>query len=461
MDLALLIDFGSTFTKLVAVDLDAEEMVARVQSPSTVETDITVGLRRALTDLRGQLGRGAEAFKVRLAASSAAGGLRMVVVGLVPELTVEAAKRAALGAGAKVLRVYAHELTATEIGEIEDLHPDVLLLAGGTDGGNRAVILYNAAALSSSRLKAPVVVAGNKVVQEEVEALLRSGGKEVVVTANVMPEVGRLQVEPARHVIREIFMQRIVQAKGIAAAGEFVDQFFIPTPLAVLNAAKLLAEGAEGEPGLGELMVVDVGGATTDVHSVATGNPHQPVVVKGLEEPYAKRTVEGDLGVRINAPSILEAAGRERMAQGVKGRHLDVERAVSRLAAETARLPQCAEEWEIDAALAQAAVEIATDRHVGRLEVFYTPAGAVLVQYGKDLTRLPTVIGTGGVFSFGKEPRRVLLGSLSRQERPELLKPQTPRLFIDEPYVLFAMGLLAEVAPGAALRLMRKHLREV
>ncbi len=146
---ALIIDFGSTYTKLRAIDLDRAEVIGSGQGPSTVTTDINHGLDLALSDLKDRLG-GLPTFEYRLASSSAAGGLGMVTIGLVPKLTAEAARHAALGAGAKILSNYSYELTDADVREIECLNADILLLSGGTDGGNKAVYLANAAALASS-----------------------------------------------------------------------------------------------------------------------------------------------------------------------------------------------------------------------------------------------------------------------------------------------------------------------
>src|SRR5258705_4713314 len=98
---ALLIDFGSTYTKLRAIDLERRRVLGSGQGPSTVASDIMVGMKTALADLEQRLG-GLPRFKYRLASSSAAGGVRMVTVGLVRELTAEAARRAAPRAGARL-----------------------------------------------------------------------------------------------------------------------------------------------------------------------------------------------------------------------------------------------------------------------------------------------------------------------------------------------------------------------
>jgi uncharacterized protein (TIGR01319 family) len=265
-DHALFIDFGSTFTKIVLVDLVDEIVIGCVQSPTTVDTNIIVGLRRGIERIDRILDS-SPVYHHKLASSSAAGGLRMVAIGLVPDLTVEAAKRAALGAGAKVIGVYAYQLTEKEIQELENAAPDIILLAGGTDGGDRQNVLRNAEALSRVNLEAPIIYAGNKTCSDEVRRILMASRKEVVVAENVMPELGLLKVEQVRSIIRELFIRRIIDAKGLKNAEEFIDSILMPTPTAVLNAAKLIAEGTDNEPGLGELVVVDIGGATTDVYS--------------------------------------------------------------------------------------------------------------------------------------------------------------------------------------------------
>src|SRR6266540_3896975 len=180
---ALLIDFGSTYTKLRAVDLDRRRILGAGQGPSTVTSDIMVGMKAALLDLERRLG-GLPRFRYRLASSSAAGGLRMVTVGLVRELTAEAARRAALGAGAKLVGAFAYRLTQDDIERIVALAPDILLLAGGTDGGNLDVILHNAQTLARSPLACPIVLAGNRNATDDARASF--AGKVVLATENVM-----------------------------------------------------------------------------------------------------------------------------------------------------------------------------------------------------------------------------------------------------------------------------------
>jgi uncharacterized protein (TIGR01319 family) len=161
---------------------------------------------------------------------SAAGGLRMVTVGLVRELTAEAARQAALGAGARLVGTFAYRLTASDVNRIEQLAPDILLLAGGTDGGNSEVVLHNAGALGSSQLACPIVLAGNRNAMDQCRE--RLAGRALIVTENVMPEFNVVNIEPARGAIRKVFIDRIVHAKGIDRAQAMFDQVLMPTPAA-------------------------------------------------------------------------------------------------------------------------------------------------------------------------------------------------------------------------------------
>lgn len=456
---ALLVDFGSTYTKLRAVDLASGRIVGTGQGPSTVTTDVTVGMEQALADLARRLGGTLPVFRHRLASSSAAGGLRMVTVGLVKELTAEAARLAALGAGAKLVGTFAYSLTAEDVTTIEDLAPDILLLAGGTDGGNSAVILENAAALSVASIRCPVVVAGNRNAATEAKRRLEAGGKPVVVTRNVMPEFGKLDLEPARDAIRAIFIDRIVHAKGIDRAAGMLDAVLMPTPAAVLDGAQLIAEGIEGQGGLGPLVVVDIGGATTDVHSVCSGEPARSgVLVHGLPEPYLKRTVEGDLGMRHNAAAIVEAVGPARIAADAGLPAERVAALLALLADEVERVTQTPDEARFDRALARAAIGLAAARHAGTVETVYAVTGPVTVQRGKDLSAVTTLIGTGGALVHADDPADLLRPALADPSAPGSLRPERPRMLLDRHYLLYAVGLLRAVDPAAALALGLNHL---
>jgi uncharacterized protein (TIGR01319 family) len=455
MSAALLIDFGSTYTKLRAVDLAARRVIGSGQGPSTVATDVRIGMRAALADLERRAPK-LPRFRYRLASSSAAGGLRMVTIGLVRELTAEAARQAALGAGAKLVGTFAYRLTASDLERIAQLAPDIILLAGGTDGGNLEVVLHNAAALAASAIDCPIVFAGNRAAADDARRLLAA--KTLACTGNVMPEFNQLDIEPARAAIRQVFIERIVHAKGIDRAAAEFDSVLMPTPAAVLEGARLLADGLPGVRGLGALLVVDPGGATTDVHSVAAGEPAPGVIPQGLPEPRVKRTVEGDLGMRHNAAAIAEAAGLQAIAADAGLAPARAAALLAQVGADVGRLPANAEETAFDQALARAAVRLAVRRHCGTIETVYTTTGPVTVQRGKDLSRIDAVIGTGGALVASPDPRAVLRMALADASEPLALKPRSPRLLLDREYLLYACGLLQSVEPQAALELALEHL---
>ena len=459
MSLGLLIDFGSTFTKILAIDLDSEEILAYAQSGTTVETDITIGLGKALDRLPPNLQKAP--YECKLSSSSAAGGLGMVTIGLIPELSAEAARRAALGAGAKVIKVYSFRLSNKELKELEALSPDILLLAGGTDGGNREVILDNARILSQSRVHCPILIAGNKAAADEVDSILSSSGKNTLITDNVMPEVNVLNVEPAREMIRKIFIDRIIEAKGLKKAENFVEGILMPTPTAVLRAAQLLSRGIGSEKGLGDLVIVDVGGATTDVHSIGDGRPVQAGIVrKGLPEPLAKRTVEGDLGIRYNASTIIKIFGREKILKNASLSHPDFAQKLEALSRSVDLLPHSAEDQDLDFALASCAAQAAMERHAGTIETLWGPQGQYYLQYGKDLTAVESLIGTGGIFIHNPRANAILEKTLFSPDEPFSLRPKKPNLYTDAQYCLFAVGLLAERLPEKACRIAKKYLKK-
>ena len=51
----LMIDFGSTFTKLTAVDTELEDLIGTACHFTTVDTDISVGYHNALKELYKKL----------------------------------------------------------------------------------------------------------------------------------------------------------------------------------------------------------------------------------------------------------------------------------------------------------------------------------------------------------------------------------------------------------------------
>lgn len=448
----LCVDFGSTYTKCAAFDTTARKLLCTSQAFTTADTDVSVGLREATKAFKGI------SFDKRLACSSAAGGLRMLACGLVPSLTGEAAKRAALGAGAKVVKTYSYQLTGADEREIEALRPDIFLLTGGTDGGNRENILGNARALARIPLPFPVLIAGNRAASDECEEILRASCHPVYRAQNVMPELGRLEIDDAQRVIRDIFLSRIVLAKGLSAADDVRSDILMPTPAAVLSGLSLLSE-----KGMGELMALDLGGATTDVYSIASGAPRDAsTLLHGLPEPYQKRTVEGDIGMRYSARGVAEAVGMGAVCALSELSESAVGALLQKIDDDKSRLPQTGDEQALDDALAALCCRVALARHCGTIRQVYTPIGAVYSQTGKDLTDIHQLVLTGGALIHSSHPEHIAQNALCGQS-PEALTPKNARVLVDRSYILSSIGLLSGVDPDAAfdigINIFRKENR--
>jgi uncharacterized protein (TIGR01319 family) len=447
----LLIDFGSTYTKLTAVEAESGRLLGTAQHPTTIDTDLLRGYEAAREKL-GHLLNDA-AFTETLACSSAGGGLRLAIIGLEPELTVEAARRAALNAGARVVGAISRGLTSENLVKLVEARPDIVLLAGGTNGGNASVFIESARALADSSIDVPIVLAGNEEAQPIASDLLRAGGKRGVATPNLMPEVGVIHESAVREAIRALFISHVIGGKHLSSRAEFASMVLMATPDAVLTATELLAAGVGKEPGFGDLMVIDLGGATTDVHSVVHAEPQAGYVQELLPIPHASRTVEADLGLRWSALAILEAAAAEMPSRDVS--HLWA--GAELRAANPGFVAQSMTEMKADLELAGCAIEIAVRRHAGRLTIELSPQGAALRKSGRDLRAISTVVVSGGIFRHAAPDQLTILLPEVAGAR-ELMLPRHPRFAVDRAYVLAAAGLLATRNRPAAFALMNQEL---
>jgi uncharacterized protein (TIGR01319 family) len=457
----LLVDFGSTYTKLTCVDLENEYIIGTSKAPTTVETNVLDGYDKALEWLMKDHPEITEISGIS-ACSSAAGGLKMAAIGLVEELTVEAAKRACLGAGAIVKLVFSHHMTKKEAKRLKDADIDIILLAGGTDGGNKECIIHNAKRLKEIDIKVPVIVAGNKDASDEIDEIFEDSDVEYYIVDNVMPQLKKLNVTEAKHVIRQIFIDKIIEAKGIKKAEEKIGEIIMPTPEAVLLASELLSKGYEDIEGYGELMIVDIGGATTDVHTIGEGFPKRTeVVLKGLQEPFAKRTVEGDLGMRYSANALLSLVSNYEFKKYFEEDDTcdhNIEKSLDRRSHNVDFIPQTKDEVSFDEAIAKICCDVSMSRHVGHVEVVHTPLGEMYYQTGKDLTDLKYVIGTGGVLINHNDAKKILKQVNKKSDKQLELRPANPSILIDRSYILAAMGLLSQKYPRVALKLMKQYL---
>jgi len=465
MNIYLLTDFGSTYTKVTAVDINSAKIVAFAKAFTTIETDVNIGFNEAKKEVTAQLGH--TNFDKSLAASSAAGGLKMVSSGLVPDLTAKASRLAAASAGAKVVKTYSYELTEFEIEEIAAIRPDIMLLSGGIDGGNKKVLLHNAEIIASIPAEFSVIIAGNRSAALQAAQILQAGGKNPVVCENVMPSFGKLNILPAKAAIRDLFIANIITAKGLDDVQTIMDMEIIPTPLAVFEACELLSRGSGAGDGLGELMAYDLGGATNDVYSMADGTPKAPnAFINGIVEPYAKRTVEGDVGMRYSLAALydlIKEGSIDTFYQEHEIKKEEVEKWLDICIETPGVLPMGEYEQyaNVDSAFAAEAMRISAMRHAGFNEKVYTPAGEMHSQSGKDLTQVHYVIGSGGAVINAANPGHIMSTTVYSSRDGGALKPLRPTMLLDVQNCLAAMGLLSRFAPEAALRIMKESFKEV
>jgi uncharacterized protein (TIGR01319 family) len=450
------VDFGSTFTKAALVDVDSGELVATASHRTTIGTDVLDGWAVCLDQLAAvdPAARDADV----LACSSAGGGLRIAVVGNEELVTAEAGRRVALSSGGRVVHVASGGLDRHKIGALRHDRPDVVLLVGGTDGGNAAVFVQGAEALAAAGWPGPVVVAGNIDAQAEVAATLHRAGTPYVLADNVVPRIGVLAPDSARAAIREMFLRHVIGGKHLSEHAEFTAMVQGATPDVVLTAVELLARGVDDQhSGAGDVVVVDVGGATTDVYSVVEVDPEDAGLSREVVATVpASRTVEGDLGMRWSAESTVEAG----VAMGL----VDAE-AVGELAEAAARrhrdpgyVPEADAELALDQELASVAIGAAVRRHAGRAQVVFGPDGRVVERTGKDLREADLLVGSGGVLRHsGDGGPTVMLRRLGDDGQGWQL-PESPRVVVDADYVLAPAGLLARHHPVAAHRLLQRLL---
>lgn len=429
------VDVGSTFTKGVLVDPATGALLATASAPTTSSIDVLEGLDAVVDALTASAGAGGVDVGLPLVCSSAGGGLRVAVVGYERQVTAEAGRRVALSAGGKVVHVAAGRLDGSALAALAAAAPDLVLLVGGTDGGNAEVLRHNAARLSQTRMAAPIVVAGNSDARAEVGEVLASTGGRHVLADNVVPRIGVIAPGSARAAIRRVFLEHVIGGKGLSQGPRFAQLVQAPTPDAVLRGVEVLAEVA-GQ----DVLVVDVGGATTDVYSVITPEGEDAALRKEVVAPlWHARTVEADLGLRWSAPGVVEAAEAEGLPLTPT-----LASYAGWLASHPAHLPGGASEAELDRELARLAALVAVRRH-GRPE---SAGGAP-----RPLAAVGLVLGSGGQLRHDAEHATgpggvldVLLGD----HAGGWPVPRHTQSAVDTAYLLFAVGLLADPHPEAA-----------
>ncbi|MBC8059874.1 MAG: glutamate mutase L [Clostridiaceae bacterium] len=441
----LVAEIGSTTTLVTAFNTDYDEkgqifvhIPFQGKSCTTVlEGDVTIGLKNAVKDIEKQI-QEPLIWKKMLATSSAAGGLRITVHGLMEQMTVKAAREAALGAGGIIKMVTAGKMRKSDLKRIHEINPNMIMIAGGTDYGERETALYNAELISQEKFNKPIVYCGNIENREEIKEIFE--GQEIYVIDNVYPRIDMLNVEPARKIIQEAFEKNIILAPGMNKIKEMVNGGIMPTPGAVMESSKVLYEI------IGDLVVVDVGGATTDVHSVTEGSS---VILDMLinPEPKAKRTVEGDLGVFINSKNVIDLLDIRDLGELTKEY---IEEHIK---------PIPIEEEDVNASrmLTKKAIEVGIDRHVGFIKRKYEGESG-FVAYGKDLSLVKHIIGTGGALTRLPKGEDLLLGIRYLKDEVTMLPKKGAKVILDKNYIMACAGVLSRENKEVARALLIQSL---
>ena len=451
----LVAEIGSTTTVVNAFDhLESDNPVflGQGQAPTSVkEGDVNIGLQAAIEDMKKNLHIENEKLEYTnmLATSSAAGGLRMTVHGLVYDMTVKAAKEAALGAGANIHLITAGKLSKVDMIKLDRIKPNIILIAGGVDYGERETALYNSELIAASDLNIPVIYAGNIAVADDVKLIFEAYSKEknLHIVPNVYPKIDILNIEPTREVIQDIFEKHITEAKGMEKIREMVNGPIIPTPGAVMKASKILKDE------IGDLVTIDVGGATTDIHSVTEGTEKvNKILVE--PEPVAKRTVEGDLGVFINKKNIVDIIKIEKLEKELNMTPEDIEKFTNSDIA----IPETEEHKRFIERLTKEAVIVSINRHAGGYRTYFGSKSDTLA-FGKDLTAVKWIVGTGGALT-RLTAREEILNSISQFNRADKLLPTAEaKILIDNDYIMASLGVLSSLNKEAAIKLLLKSLK--
>lgn len=466
----LVYDIGSTYTKAAAFRADDGVLsyLGRGQSPTTL-SHVMEGARGAEAALAAQ-GIDIAPDAKRYSSCSAAGGLRMVALGYMPRVTVKAAKEVSMTAGARVMQVVSADEPLSYRAEVlREIDPDIILLSGGTDGGDETCVLENADMICELKSKATVILGCNRYAQRAAAEKFEAAGISYVRVPNIMPTIHELNVAPARTAIHEQFIKQITRAQGLKDFQDtLADKVVVPTPGAVLLASELLAKGSYEQEGTGSLILVDIGGATTDIHSALPELENLTIEERGLiinnEKQFSYRTVEGNLGMRVSAMGIPDAVGPKAviraMDQDFGVTPEEVLDYTEELELHTDHIPANEKEQALDRALASCAISVALRRHAGVYAQEADPVMGIMAgtAMGRDLRNVKRVLCVGGVFvHMDAEKSEALVRRCFAEPGISLLPLYEPDIMLDRDYIFYALGVLGKHEPDMVLDFMKKH----
>ena len=466
-------DCGSTTTKAILIEKKDEgyRQTFRGEAPTTVEApleDVTRGVLNAIQEVEELSGRrildgetiitpaaGNVGVDIYISTSSAGGGLQMMVAGVVQAMTSESAQRCALGAGAIVMDALAANdgrLPHEKIERIRHLRPDMVLLAGGTDGGTVSHVVELAEDIVAADPKPrfgtgfqlPVIYAGNADAREKVDKVL--GEKTALtVTENIRPTMEAENLGPARHVIHDLFLEHVMaQAPGYPKLMGWAGAPIMPTPGAVGQIMQTIAR----QQGI-NVVGVDIGGATTDVFSV-------------FGEIF-NRTVSANLGMSYSISNVLAEAGLDAIMRWVA---FDLEEAdlrdrIKNKMIRPTTIPQLLQELQIEQAIAREALRLAFVQHrelaVGLKGVQSERTLADVFEQGAtgesliQMMELDLLVGSGGVLSHAPN-RQQSCAMLIDAFQPEGIT----RLAVDSIFMMPHLGVLSTVDEQAATEVFER-----
>ena len=474
MQYILATDVGSTTTKarfFHKKDGEWRFFVAG-EAPTTVETpyeDVTLGVRNAVREVEELTGHrilsedgsgiavpydGKVGVDLYCTTSSAGGGLQMMVAGLIKMMTAESANRAALGAGAIVMDVIARDdgrQIYQKIQRIRSLRPDMILLAGGTDGGATAhvieIVELIRAAEPKPRLGAaydlPIVYAGNKLLRPQVEKLMDESFALTMVE-NLRPVLEVENTEPARRAVHELFMEHVMShAPGYLKLMKWTDVDIMPTPAGEGMAMQLIANTYKRN-----VLGVGLGGATTNVYSIVDGR--------------FVRSVSANLGMSYSVTNVMKEAGVGNIMRGLPFR-LDEEDVASRLMNKMIRpttIPQTLEDLIVEHSVAREALRLGLEHHktiatrLKGIQVQRTISDMfdqALDETYINLMIIDIIAGTGGLLSHA--PRRVQSMLILTDA---FLPEGVTRMFQDSVFMMPHLGVLSTIYQDAAWSIFDK-----
>ena len=518
----LVVDFGSTFTKIGTYDAETNEF--DLSYVPTTPDDIRIGLANGLGVLDEceksenwqALEEAMNQYDVKLPCSSAKGGLKMVTISLTEAESGFAADLAALTAGAKLLGSYRGKLTEAQAREIyEEKEPEIILIAGGVDyGGDTETQIHNAKMLAQNAQYAtytefgiPIVYAGNQDCRDEIEAIFADKGIDIRLVDNVMPEINTFRIEVVNEAIRELFQTVIIRGKGFDVVEKYMSDKFIPTPRAAFRGINLLAKGYGSQAGLGNIMALDIGGATTDFYSNVVDNPLyaypgddnkkklKRTILKTPNTPLAYRRVEGKYGMSYNAENVkelprfndgslardlnrfltdkyagvvIELSDDNQFRPFLNGSHgrieVDLDNYLTWISAHPLMMPDSHVENAARSFLAQEIMAIATQRNLGYVDETET----YFMQYGVNFLNQPvtTLLIGGTIYHKFKSGDPELMNDLTLiangttfDTREEHVLRPNGKVLLDASYLVSIIGgMYGRIDPERALKLMRSKL---